>query len=123
MGVSILKQPVKAVLLDWAGTTIDYGSLAPVRAFVEVFRRRGIEITTAEARGPMGRAKRDHIVDIAALPRVAGCGGNASVMSRVLRTLIRCMMSSCHFRKKYSLLVARLSRGFPRRWPNCEAAA
>lgn len=53
--------PVRAVILDWAGTTIDYGSRAPVAAFVEVFRRRGVEITPHQARGPMGTAKRDHI--------------------------------------------------------------
>jgi phosphonoacetaldehyde hydrolase len=62
---------IRAVVFDWAGTTVDYGSRAPVQAFVETFRRSGIEITTAEARGPMGRAKRDHIAEILALPRVA----------------------------------------------------
>ncbi len=61
----------QAVLFDWAGTTVDYGSCAPARVFVEVFRRRGIAITEAEARGPMGRSKREHIATIANLPRVA----------------------------------------------------
>jgi phosphonoacetaldehyde hydrolase len=62
---------IDAVILDWAGTTIDYGSRAPTQVFVEIFRRRGIEITLAEARGPMGMAKRDHIAVILRLPRVA----------------------------------------------------
>jgi phosphonoacetaldehyde hydrolase len=62
---------LRAVLFDWAGTTIDYGSRAPTEVFVEIFRRAGIEIATAEARGPMGMAKRDHIAAIAAMPRVA----------------------------------------------------
>lgn len=53
--------PVRAVILDWAGTTVDYGSRAPVDAFIEVFRRRGVEITARQARGPMGTTKRDHI--------------------------------------------------------------
>ena len=66
-----IKHPLKAVLLDWAGTTVDYGSRAPTRVFVEIFRRRGVEITAAEARGPMGRAKHDHIAAVAAVPRVA----------------------------------------------------
>lgn len=61
----------QAVIFDWAGTTVDYGSSAPARVFVEVFRRRGVEITEAEARGPMGRAKREHIAAVAATPRVA----------------------------------------------------
>jgi phosphonoacetaldehyde hydrolase len=62
---------IKAVLFDWAGTTIDYGSLAPMRVFVEVFRRRGIAIEIDEARGPMGRAKHEHIALVARLPRIA----------------------------------------------------
>lgn len=66
-----LQLPLKAVILDWAGTTVDYGSRAPTQVFLEIFRRRGIEITEAEARGPMGRAKREHIATVASLPRVA----------------------------------------------------
>lgn len=62
---------IKAVLLDWAGTTVDYGSRAPTQVFLEVFRRRGVEVTVEEARGPMGRAKHEHIAMVAALPRVA----------------------------------------------------
>lgn len=61
---------IRAILFDWAGTTVDHGSRAPVEVFVEVFRRAGVEVTTAEARGPMGRAKRDHIAAILAVPRV-----------------------------------------------------
>lgn len=53
--------PVRAVVFDWAGTTVDHGSLAPVAAFAEVFRRRGVELTPGQIRGPMGTAKRDHI--------------------------------------------------------------
>jgi len=63
--------PLKAVLLDWAGTTVDHGSCAPTAVFIEIFRRRGVAITTAESREPMGRGKRDHIATIAAMPRVA----------------------------------------------------
>jgi phosphonoacetaldehyde hydrolase len=61
----------QAVIFDWAGTTVDYGSRAPTHVFIEIFHRRGIEITEPEARGPMGLAKRDHIAAIAHLPRVA----------------------------------------------------
>lgn len=61
---------LQAVLFDWAGTVVDHGSLAPVEVFVEVMRRSGVEITVAEARGPMGMAKREHLAAILALPRV-----------------------------------------------------
>lgn len=62
---------LKAVILDWAGTTVDYGCMAPAGVFVEVFTRKGIEITWREARTPMGMHKRDHIAAIVAMPRVA----------------------------------------------------
>jgi phosphonoacetaldehyde hydrolase len=62
---------VKAVIFDWAGTAIDYGSLAPMGVFVETFAEFGVPISVAEAREPMGMAKRPHIAAILAQPRVA----------------------------------------------------
>ena len=62
---------LRAVVLDWAGTTQDFGSQAPVGAFTEVFARFGVPITPAQARGPMGIFKLDHIRAIAAMPEVA----------------------------------------------------
>jgi phosphonoacetaldehyde hydrolase len=53
--------PLKAVLLDWAGTTLDYGCVAPAVVFMEVFKRKGVEISIDEARGPMGAHKKTHI--------------------------------------------------------------
>ncbi len=53
--------PLKAAVLDWAGTTVDYGCLAPAVVFIEAFRSRGIEVTMAQAREPMGMHKREHI--------------------------------------------------------------
>jgi len=52
---------LKAVVFDWAGTTIDYGSRAPMGAFVKVFSQFKVDISVAEARVPMGLPKRDHI--------------------------------------------------------------
>lgn len=62
---------LRAIVLDWAGTTIDHGSRAPAAVFQEIFRRREVPITVAEARGPMGMAKREHLAAIAAMPAVA----------------------------------------------------
>ena len=61
----------KAVVFDWAGTMIDFGSFAPMEAFQEAFRQVGIAATTAEARAPMGAPKRDHIRAMLAAPRLA----------------------------------------------------
>lgn len=63
--------PVKAVIFDWAGTTVDYGSLAPVRAVMEAFRAVDVPISMEEARGPMGMAKRDHLRTLLKAPRIA----------------------------------------------------
>jgi phosphonoacetaldehyde hydrolase len=60
--------PVKLAVLDLAGTVLDFGSRAPAEAFVELFARLGVSVTDAEARGPMGMHKREHIAAICALP-------------------------------------------------------
>jgi len=62
---------LRAVVLDWAGTMVDHGSLAPMDVFVRSFAAFGVEITVEEARGPMGMAKRDHISAVMRLPRIS----------------------------------------------------
>ena len=63
--------PVKAVVFDWAGTMVDFGCMAPVEALIEVFAAEGIELTDAEARRDMGKAKHDHLTAIMTNPEVA----------------------------------------------------
>jgi phosphonoacetaldehyde hydrolase len=63
--------PVRAVIFDWAGTTVDYGSRAPVAAFTEIFRHHGVEVTVQEARRPMGAHKKEHIRQMLAMESVA----------------------------------------------------
>jgi phosphonoacetaldehyde hydrolase len=62
---------LKAVVFDWAGTMIDFGSRAPVVALCRVFEAAGVPVSEAEARVEMGRAKIDHIRALLANPRVA----------------------------------------------------
>ncbi|PLS31226.1 phosphonoacetaldehyde hydrolase [Bifidobacterium margollesii] len=61
----------KAVIFDWAGTTVDYGCFAPVRAFQEAFREFGIDPTMDETRKPMGMLKHDHINTMLHMERIA----------------------------------------------------
>ncbi|MDE8651015.1 phosphonoacetaldehyde hydrolase [Novosphingobium album (ex Liu et al. 2023)] len=61
---------LKAVVFDWAGTMIDFGSRAPVVALCKLFEAAGVPLTEAEARADMGMAKSDHIAAILASPRV-----------------------------------------------------
>ncbi len=63
--------PIRAVVFDWAGTMVDFGCMAPVRALLAVFGEEGVPITDAEARADMGKAKHDHVAAIFANPDVA----------------------------------------------------
>lgn len=63
--------PLQAVIFDWAGTLVDFGSLAPTQIFVEAFATFGISITLEQARGPMGLSKWDHIHQLLQEPSIA----------------------------------------------------
>jgi len=62
---------LQGVVLDWSGTTLDYGCFAPTVVFVQLFKAQGVEISLEEARRPMGAYKRDHIAQILQMPEVA----------------------------------------------------
>lgn len=62
---------IEAVILDWAGTTVDFGSFAPTQIFIEAFKSVfDIDITLAQARIPMGLGKWQHIEALGKLPEV-----------------------------------------------------
>jgi phosphonoacetaldehyde hydrolase len=62
---------IRAVMLDWAGTTVDHGSIAPVLALTTLFAQHGVALSIQDARRDMGLLKRDHIAAILALPNIA----------------------------------------------------
>ncbi|WP_423840750.1 phosphonoacetaldehyde hydrolase [Vibrio mytili] len=56
------KSPIQAVIFDWAGTIVDFGSFAPTSIFIEAFKQGfDFNISLEEAREPMGLGKWDHI--------------------------------------------------------------
>ncbi|MBN0988742.1 phosphonoacetaldehyde hydrolase [Amphritea pacifica] len=61
---------LQAIIMDWAGTTVDFGSMAPIRAFQGLFASQGVAISETEARGPMGTEKREHIRQLCNHPRI-----------------------------------------------------
>ncbi|MEG1432524.1 MULTISPECIES: phosphonoacetaldehyde hydrolase [Eubacterium] len=63
---------LEAIILDWAGTTVDFGCFAPVEAFIRAFRHFGITPSLEEVRRPMGMLKHDHIAAMLGMPRIAG---------------------------------------------------
>lgn len=62
-------QKIRAVVLDWAGTAVDFGSIAPTEAFIHAFGGFAVTVRAEEVRAFMGLAKRDHTQ---AILRLAG---------------------------------------------------
>lgn len=62
---------IEGIIFDWAGTTVDFGCMAPVRAFMDSFKANGIAVTEEETRKPMGMLKRDHIRTMLSMDRIA----------------------------------------------------
>jgi len=58
-------------IFDWAGTTVDFGSRAPMAAFVKLFEMHHIKVTISEARIPMGTNKWDHIDALLNMPQIS----------------------------------------------------
>lgn len=52
---------IRLVVFDWAGTLIDFGSLAPLAAYRQVFARQDVDVSAEEIRPHMGLHKRDHL--------------------------------------------------------------
>jgi len=61
---------LKALVLDWAGTTVDFGSLAPARTMQRLFAGLDIVLTEQETRQHMGLPKKEHIRGILSIPRI-----------------------------------------------------
>lgn len=66
------KQKLEAVIFDWAGTMVDFGSFAPTQIFVDAFAQAyGFELSLEEARRPMGLGKWQHIEALGLDPDVS----------------------------------------------------
>lgn len=62
---------IQALILDWAGTVVDFGSFAPTSIFVKAFSHAyDFTVTLEEARQPMGLGKWEHIATLGRLPSV-----------------------------------------------------
>ncbi len=101
--------PVSTAIFDWAGTVLDFGCIAPVAAFREAFAEDGVAISEAEARAPMGAAKREHLEMILAQPAVAerwqASKGGASTpadLDRLYAAFLRIDEVNC---ARYSALI------------------
>ncbi len=66
-----LKDRFDLVIFDWAGTMVDFGCAAPVRALIDAFAAEGVIIGAVSARRDMGKSKIDHVRSLLAYPDVA----------------------------------------------------
>lgn len=83
---------IELVVLDWAGTTVDFGCFAPVASFARALERHGVFPTDEQVRTPMGKAKLDHLRDLLTIPQLSdqwrarhGRGWDESDLERVYR--------------------------------------
>src|SRR3990167_11031834 len=63
-------KPIKAVIFDWAGTTVDYGCMAPIHAMSYAFSKAKLTVSLPDIRKPMGMLKVDHIKAILEFPNI-----------------------------------------------------
>jgi phosphonoacetaldehyde hydrolase len=66
-----LKDRFDLVIFDWAGTMVDFGCAAPIRALIEAFAQEGVTIDSLHARRDMGKSKVDHVRSLLSYPQVA----------------------------------------------------
>jgi len=61
---------LKAIIFDWAGTTVDFGSLCPIAAFQSAFSTRGVNVKAEHIHRFMGMRKREHVQSVLSVPEV-----------------------------------------------------
>ena len=66
-----LKTHFDLVIFDWAGTVVDFGCEAPVKALIEAFAADEVRLDAETARRDMGKSKSDHVKALLADPSVA----------------------------------------------------
>jgi len=78
--MTVPAKKLKALVFDWAGTTVDFGSLAPVRTLEQLFGSFGIPLGQDDIRRDMGEARpyRQDSPDARGSRRVAGAPWAAS---------------------------------------------
>lgn len=56
-----MEHTIQLVVFDWAGTTTDFGSQAPMQVFDRTFSQYGLHFSRQEINAPMGMEKKAHI--------------------------------------------------------------
>jgi len=106
-----LAQRFDLVILDWAGTMVDFGCRAPVNALLEVFARRRITLTEAEVRRDMGKAKIDHVRALLEDARIAAAWRDATGAAPTARDCDAVMAELDPLMREQATLAATLIEG------------
>ena len=61
---------LKAIIFDWAGTIIDFGSLSTIIAIKKIFKKRNIDINHDQIQKDMGLKKIIHLKKILQLKKI-----------------------------------------------------
>jgi phosphonoacetaldehyde hydrolase len=100
---------IEAIIFDWAGTVIDFGSCAPVVAMENTFAGEDIKVEKEVIRRYMGMAKREHVIAILSEPAVGarwrdakGVDWTEADVDRVMIALEPAMQSAA---TEYSQLI------------------
>lgn len=59
--LTVRSERLQAVIFDWAGTTVDFGCLAPARTIQRLFEDYAVDLSEHDARRHMGLSKKEHI--------------------------------------------------------------
>ncbi len=105
---------ITGVIFDWAGTTVDHGSVAPIRTLQKLFAAHGIPLSETEARRDMGIHKRDHIRKLlhAKLRRSPGDAMIEQFFAEFIPMQMDCLLSHSNVIAGVPEIAARLrSRG------------
>lgn len=62
---------IECVIMDWAGTSVDYGCFAPVAAFLESFAEIGMPVDESSVRAHMGLTKIEEVRALFRIPAVS----------------------------------------------------
>jgi phosphonoacetaldehyde hydrolase len=99
------------VILDWAGTMVDFGCQAPVKALIDAFRQEGVVIDVAAARRDMGKAKSDHVRSMLKHPTVADAWRAAHGRAADERDIESLMARLGPLMREHAAAAATLIRG------------
>lgn len=66
----IYGEKIKVVVFDWVGIIVDYGCFVFFNVFIEIFKRRGIDVIMEEVRKFMGKLKIDYIREMCEMDRI-----------------------------------------------------